>query len=115
MKLYNCSVRLAGNINHTVPKASISESEILVLRHIHGNDSVVAIKSSKDESDASKKQELVRLAAIYGKDVIEGLFKIPLDLDTIVVEQSDDDEELPPEFATAADEQATVPAKKKAA
>lgn len=85
MKTYDCSVRLAGNLNQVVPKFGVTEFEIIVLRRLHGNDSVVGIKSA-GERDVSKKDELNRLAPIYGTTVVEEVFKIPLGLDTVIEE-----------------------------
>jgi hypothetical protein len=44
MELVECTVRLAGSIQHTVPKAGVTPPEILILKHIHGADAVVDIR-----------------------------------------------------------------------
>lgn len=117
MKLYDCAVRLAGNINHVVPKHGVTEYEIIALRHIHGNDAVVSIRSN-GEADRNKKDDLIRLAGTYGKETIERLFKIPLDLDTIVEDTIDTPSEevgLAPEQSAPAGADQTKAAAKKAA
>lgn len=93
MRLFNCQVRLAGNVGHAVPKQGVSEHEVIILRHLHGNDAVIDLKSA-GESKASKRAELERLAGIYGVDVVETVYKTVLDLDTVIVEQ-DDAEDAP--------------------
>jgi hypothetical protein len=35
-----CEVRLAGDLLNTVEKRGVSPAEVLILRHIHGDDSV---------------------------------------------------------------------------
>jgi len=44
MRLYHCHVRLGGKTSNEVPLFAITAAEIIVLRHIHGDDSVVRIE-----------------------------------------------------------------------
>ena len=44
MQKYRCKVRLAGGVNNEVPKVGVYAAEIIVLRAMHGADSVVAIE-----------------------------------------------------------------------
>lgn len=94
MKLYNCQVRLSGNVNHVVPKYACTEHEILILRTLHGNDAVVFIKQVGEDKDRTEKGEFSRLAAIYGQDKVESLFMIKLDLNTSFVEDDASDTSL---------------------
>lgn len=45
--LYDCDVRIGGDIGNVVPKSGIPAAEILLLRSIHGNDSVVNLSAIK--------------------------------------------------------------------
>jgi hypothetical protein len=78
MKLFNCQVRLAGNMLHSVPRYGISEREIRMLRSMHGDDAVVEVKEV-GESDRSERDILNELAARYGRTRVEGLFGVSLD------------------------------------
>lgn len=91
MKLYNCQVRLSGNINHTVPRFACTEHEILVLRNLHGNDAIVNIKQVGDDTERSESSEYRRLATAYGQDKIENLFMVKLDLNAIVEDSVEDE------------------------
>lgn len=44
MRLYDCHVRLGGKTSNEVPLFAITAAEIIVLRHIHGDDSVVRVE-----------------------------------------------------------------------
>lgn len=67
MQVYDCHVRLGNTTTSEVPKAGITASEILVLRAIHGPDSVVRISPVGDlpESPATHNDERVRLRGMY--------------------------------------------------
>lgn len=64
MELVECTVRLAGSVQHTVPKANVSPGEILLLKHIHGADAVVDIRPA-GKAKHSVEAEWDRLASIY--------------------------------------------------
>jgi hypothetical protein len=91
MKLYDCQVRLSGNINHSVPKFKCSDLEILMLRHLHGNDSVVHIRSAGSDDKRSEMDEYKHLAGIYGQEKVEALFMVKLDLNSVIVEDDPDE------------------------
>lgn len=114
MKMFKCSVRLGGNVNHIVPKNGVSDLEIIVLRSLHGNDAVVDIKSV-GESDVSKRDELQRLSNSYGKETIEELFRVKLDVDTNIVEDGADSDDSEAQGETQAAEQSARTPKQKAA
>lgn len=80
MRLYDCQVRLGGTTSSEVPKSGISAAEILTLRHIHGDDSVVKItpKNRSQASHAAERDHLMRtyelsdhhaglIASLFGK------------------------------------------------
>lgn len=68
VKLYDCEVRLHGDIMHTLWKFGITNGEIRVLRDIHGNNSVVNITES-GEKEVNEMEELYALAVKYSKDI----------------------------------------------
>jgi hypothetical protein len=64
MELVECTVRLAGSVQHTVPKARVTPPEILILKHIHGADAVVDIRPTGSDKRQTN-DEWDRLAATY--------------------------------------------------
>lgn len=64
MRMYNCAVRLGGTTTSEVEKRGITAAEIMVLRKVHGVESVVRIvpKNSVNASHASERE---RLRSIY--------------------------------------------------
>lgn len=78
MKLYDCRVRLGGNLLHDVPKVKISGKEIHLLKSIHGDDAIVGV-SEKDDVQRDERDELFRLARIYGKKRVEDTFRTTLE------------------------------------
>lgn len=44
MHLYNCKVRLAGQLHNEVYKPQVSAAEVLILKTIHGDDAVVGLE-----------------------------------------------------------------------
>lgn len=69
LKLYDCmltlSVDQSGNPIFTMPKAGITENELILLRHIHGHDRVQNIVPA-GEIDRDKTEDLCMLARAYG-------------------------------------------------
>lgn len=90
MKLYDCRVRLAGLVHHEVPKYAATEKEIILLRTIHGADSVVGIKNA-GESKRTDTEELNRLSGLYGVDIVEATFSVKLGDMSIIVEDDEDE------------------------
>jgi hypothetical protein len=78
MKLFNCNVRLGGNLLHSIPKLGITEKEMYLLRAIHGDDSIENIKQV-GESDMEERPHLMSLARVYGKPIVEKTFTVILD------------------------------------
>jgi hypothetical protein len=81
-------ILLNGNIQHTVTRR-VTPAEIVLLKHIHGDDSVVApveIESTK----RTNTDEVNRLKAIYGEEVFKAVFpgampKVPSELSEVGV------------------------------
>ena len=79
MQLYDCKVRLGGNLYNEVFKRGVTAAEIMVLRVIHGGavddlDCLVDVKVSKDEQghklpviDRDDNEERERLTFLYGE------------------------------------------------
>lgn len=65
MQYCDCEVRLSGSLLNTVPKQNVSVPEILVLRAIHGPDSVVNIRKVR-VGKVSHPAEFDRLLHLYG-------------------------------------------------
>lgn len=64
MRLYDCKVLLAGSRENEVRKADVTAAEILILRALHGADSVTEIKS-KEMDKRSHGTERARLFTLY--------------------------------------------------
>lgn len=69
VKVYNCIVRLGGNLLHTVPKVRISGEEIRLLKAIHGDDSIAEVKELGTLDGWTRDEELLDLADRYSTDV----------------------------------------------
>lgn len=67
MQLCDIQLRIAGSLNHVVPKQDVTPAEILVLRRLHGDDAVIDIRPTRQD----KRQhsfEWDRLVAMYGQN-----------------------------------------------
>ena len=88
LKLFNCNVRLGGNVLCDVPKYGLTEMELRVLQAIHGDDAVIHIKKA-GEVDRTEQDEASRLAADYPANIVSAVSGIqsiaPLEIE-------DDDE-----------------------
>jgi hypothetical protein len=62
--MYDCAVRLGGGTTNEVEKRGITAAEILVLRKVHGVESIVRI-IPKNSVNASHASERDRLRSIY--------------------------------------------------
>lgn len=96
MELFHCTVRLAGQVSHEVPRFNVTEREMQLLREIHGNDGVVHAKRAKDKAgkdvtvNRTDKEEMLMLAKAYGLKRVEDCFKVKLDdFDAWMQEQRD--------------------------
>jgi hypothetical protein len=65
MEIYNCKVLVGGSRSNEVRKEAIPAAEIVLLRHIHGDDSVIDLAhvGTSDMSDAEVRD---LLALTYG-------------------------------------------------
>lgn len=73
MQVVNCSVRLSGNLNSVVRKTDVTVAEIVVLRALHGADSVVSVAPTIQDK-RSTADEMFRLRGIYSEKVISHAF-----------------------------------------
>lgn len=65
VKLFDASLRHGGVLTHEVPLIGVTDKEIALLRHMHGQDSVVNVKPLNKERELSEREELLRLARKY--------------------------------------------------
>lgn len=79
MKLYNCMVQVGGDVGgHEVPKKNITEKELRLLKHIHGNDAIKALAPAGD-IEREDMDEYRRLATIYRPSKVAKFFGIDLE------------------------------------
>jgi hypothetical protein len=95
MKLYDCQVRLAGDLNCEVPKQGVTAPEVLVLRSLHGDDAVVDLVASGDRK-VKQTDERMRLGEIYGHDKVVKLFGEHAQLPTKIALTGDEDDDDAP-------------------
>lgn len=67
MQLCNATVRHGGSLLHTVHKTGITPGEILILKHIHGQDAVVDIRPTSFSKSIRQSEEFDRLAHTYDR------------------------------------------------
>lgn len=65
MKLYSATVQLSGSVFNQVRKTELTASEILVLKRMHGGESIKEIVAAGD-TDRSDDAERERLNDLYG-------------------------------------------------
>jgi hypothetical protein len=99
MQRCTATIRLAGDMKNTVVRHGLSPAEVLVLRHIHGNDAVVDFKIDGDDR-GKKIDERGRLEARYGRKFREAFPganpQFPDKLSDIGVDLNADDEDEAP-------------------
>lgn len=78
VKLLSCTIRLGGDLTHTVPKTRISEYELRLLRHIHGSEAIADLKQI-GEIDLVPMEEYRLLARTYSVEKVEKCFNISLE------------------------------------
>ena len=64
MQVVTCDVHIGGDRNHVVVKTGVTVAEIEILRVIHGNDAVLNIQPTKQDT-RKHAEELDRLRRIY--------------------------------------------------
>lgn len=70
MNLHRCVVRHRGDLTMTIHKEGVTAGEILLLRQIHGDDAVLGIEVMKKKSEITPREEMARLAEIYGPTLV---------------------------------------------
>ena len=108
MKLFNCNVRIGGNVLHDVPKYSISEMAIRVLQAMHGDDAVVNIKASGD-ADRTEKDEASILADAYGPKLVSEVSGIKMIAPLVVLGDDDESNDPPPAPSFSVGQDAAAP------
>ena len=79
MKLYNCRVQVGGDVGgHEVPKKNITEKELRLLKHMHGNDAIKALEPAGDIVREDM-DEYRRLATIYRPARVAKFFGVDLE------------------------------------
>ena len=73
MQRCNCTVRLSGDQNNTVPKKGVSPAEIAILVAIHGDGSITDIQPTHMDKTPHA-TERSRLSTIYGHHVVDRIF-----------------------------------------
>ena len=76
MKLYDCKVRLGGNVINEVRKEKVTAPEVILLRAVHGDDAVIEIVEVGEDkrSDAEERDRLA--AALYDGELMGKIFGI---------------------------------------
>lgn len=103
MKLYDCKVRLQGEVKDEVRKYGVTAAEIKVLRRIHGDDAVLEI-ADNGAADRNEHEERERLEAVYGDKIISKIFGISVQKieEDVIEDFSDELSESDPKPAAAA-------------
>lgn len=108
-QLVNATVRLSGQMTHSVAKVGLTIPEVVMLRVVHGNDAVINIErmdiadmedAHKDRAAASIGEEMARLRLVYGQKNVDAVFpghnpRLPTTLRQL--EQEMGDATLPPD------------------
>jgi hypothetical protein len=63
-ELFDCTLRLGGNIFHTLSRKGITDKEMRLLKAMHGNDAVVDVKKV-GETEMEDREELFSLVRKY--------------------------------------------------
>jgi hypothetical protein len=93
MHIYSAFVRPGGSLLNEIPKIGLSAAEIVVLRGIHGNDSVIKIQwTGSDRRKHAAERD--RLVALYGEKAFANVFgtgysiKLPNELPDVPTDES---------------------------
>lgn len=90
MQTANCNLRLNGDINNEIFKASVTPAEIVIFRAIHGSDSVVNVQPTGSDK-RSHGPEFERLKQTYGEKIVSSVFpgsfpQLPVNLKDIGID-----------------------------
>jgi hypothetical protein len=77
LKFYNCHVRHAGNMLHTIPRNDVSAKELVLLRSIHGDDALDRV-SPAGEKRVDMDEHYLELARTYGRQKVEQVLGVSL-------------------------------------
>jgi hypothetical protein len=77
LKFYNCHVRHAGNMLHTIPRQSVSAKELVLLRAIHGDDALDRVSPVR-EAKVDLDEHHMQLARTYGRARVEQALGVSL-------------------------------------
>jgi hypothetical protein len=75
--VFDCVVRLGGNLYHEVNRKDVTAPELKILRAIHGTDGVPQVKRTRTV-EIDELEECYRLTRIYGRKVVEATLKVDL-------------------------------------
>lgn len=65
MEIYDCKILVGGSRNNEVRKKSVTAAEVVMLRHLHGEDSIIdVVHVGSSDISMSKVREI--LALTYG-------------------------------------------------
>jgi hypothetical protein len=74
MDFHNCVLRHAGNLGMTVHKTNIPTPEIVLLRYIHGPDSVVQIETVRNSIPTDQRKLRDDMVRFYGDKFVDEVF-----------------------------------------
>ncbi len=72
MLVYSCRVKLAGKLHNEVRKNNITAAEAVILKLLHGEDSVDQFEALRDDPKRTNASEMERLQLIYGGALLGG-------------------------------------------
>lgn len=61
-------------MQHSFPKKGLTAPEVMLLRHIHGDEAIKDLKADTAEASLSLKQERERLEIMYGLKAVHEMF-----------------------------------------
>jgi len=95
MRFFNCLVKLGGDpVLMQTPRMYVSEHELKVLRHLHGDDAISQLNQVA-EQEVAQAEHLYQLARMYqNKKMVEELFRVTLDNFDAWLENAVADEEM---------------------
>ena len=104
MRIYSATVRPAGDLHTEIFKENLTAAEIMVLRHLHGEDAVLKIQPM-GERNVRHAEERARLVTefggeTHGENVIRTVFgpktvRLPTELEDVVNDPILDDDDEP--------------------
>ncbi len=73
MQLFRCRVNHAGNRDMAIDKTDVTPAEIVLLKHVHGEDSVTHVEFTR-EGKRDQREERKRLAELFGAKIFAKVF-----------------------------------------